>query len=47
MAVADLNAGTGKIEVRGSGVYTGIPGSKRRADGIWEMPATLDTCTAL
>ena len=47
MAVADLNAETGKIEVRGSGVYTGIPGSKRRADGTWEMPATLDTCTAL
>lgn len=47
MAVADLNTGTGKIEVRGTGVYTGIPGAKRRTDGIWEMPATLDTCSAL
>ena len=47
MAVADLNTGTGKIEVRGTGVYTGIPGAKRRTDGAWEMPATLDTCTSL
>ena len=46
MLAADLNGK--QITVTGeSAGLSRIPGAKRRADGSWTMPATLDTCTEL
>ena len=49
MALAELEGNL--ITVRGKAeelrYVSRIPGAKRRPDGVWAIPATLDTCTEL
>lgn len=45
VGIAHLDGAVIRVDGNDAG-FTRIPGAKRRG-GIWEMPATLDTCTEL
>ena len=51
MGRADIDMETGTVRVTGDAqalrYVNRIPGAKRKADGAWHIPLTLDTCEEL